>query len=86
MNEYNLLDACLNCPHYGLLNGLENILKYARGCAAPIESELVTQIMSLCFSAAKYAETVVNSSSPEGSAYLFTSLTIDEPLTKTKQS
>ena len=66
LNQFNILEACQKTPHFGLMSGIEFMLKYGRDFPEAMQNIIVPKIMNLCYKATKYAEPVVNSSSPEG--------------------
>jgi len=66
LEHFNILEACQTTPHFGLMSGVEFMLKYGPDFPKEIQNILVPKIIGLCYKATKYAEPVVNSSSPEG--------------------
>ena len=56
LEQFNILEACQTTPHFGLMSGVEFMLKYGRDFPKEMQNILVPKIMNLCYKATKYAE------------------------------
>ena len=56
LDQFNILEACQTTPHFGLMSGVEFMLKYGRDFPKEMQNILVPKIMNLCYKATKYAE------------------------------
>ena len=56
LEQFNILEACQTTPHFGLMSGIEFMLKYGHAFPKEMQNIMVPKIMNLCYKATKYAE------------------------------